>query len=150
MSADFGLKIRFALFKVAALSKSRALLNAAGNSLFRRLQRHRDWDRRFTLTRARNEAVWLGLLGNLQEELYDALNTLSGRNDDDWFQRYLYYTATHIYLTVEGYISLRRSGRYDASKLLIRSALEAVIRLEAIRKKPELLFRIVYTEFRPA
>ena len=42
---------------------------------------------------------------------------------------------------------LRESHRIDASKHLIRTGIEAVIRLQAVRKKPELLFRIAFTEF---
>lgn len=45
----------------------------------------------------------------------------------------------------------------DASKLLIRPAIEAMIRVQALRKKPDLLYQIAYSEsledkkwFRPA
>jgi uncharacterized protein DUF5677 len=46
----------------------------------------------------------------------------------------------------EGFIFLRNASRADASKFLIRPAIEAMIKLEAVKKHPELLFRIAFTE----
>jgi hypothetical protein len=48
---------------------------------------------------------------------------------------------------LKGYVYLRESGRVEASKYLIRTAIEAIIHLQSIRKQPELLFRIAFTEF---
>jgi len=87
------------------------------------------------------------LLRGMQAELRDALNALGGREGDGLLQHYPFYSASHINRAVEGYIYLRESSRFDASKLLIRTALEAVIRVQAVRTKPELLFRIAFTEF---
>lgn len=55
-------------------------------------------------------------------------------------------SAGHINRAAEGFIFLRRANRVDASKFLIRPAIEAMIRLEAVKRHPELLFRIAYTE----
>ena len=46
----------------------------------------------------------------------------------------------------EGFIFLRKSGRIDASKLLVRPLIETMFRVEAIQKKPELFYRIAYSE----
>jgi hypothetical protein len=83
----------------------------------------------------------------MQAELRDALNSLGGRQRDGLHDGYIGYSAGHINRAIEGYIFLRESGRFDASKLLVRTALEAVIRVHAVRQKPELLFRIAFTEF---
>jgi len=93
------------------------------------------------------EARSLELLSDVQAELRDALNGLGGKQRDGLYDGYLGYTAGHINRAVEGYIYLRTSHRIDASKHLIRTAIEAVIRLQAVRKKPELLFRIAFSEF---
>jgi hypothetical protein len=89
----------------------------------------------------------LELLSRLQAELHNALNGLAGGQREGLYEGYLVYTAGHINRAVEGYLYLRESRRIDASKHLIRTGIEAVIRLQAVRKKPELLFRIAFTEF---
>jgi hypothetical protein len=93
------------------------------------------------------EARSLQLLSDMQAELSEALNGLGGKQREGLYDGYLGYTAGHVNRAAEGYLYLRTSGRIDASKHLIRTAIEAVIRIQAIRKKPELLFRIAFTEF---
>jgi hypothetical protein len=46
----------------------------------------------------------------------------------------------------EGFIFLRKSGAIDASKLLVRPLIETMFRVAAIQKKPELFYRIAYSE----
>jgi hypothetical protein len=94
-----------------------------------------------------SELASLKLLSDTQAELRDALNALEGMHGDGLLQHYLFYTAAHINRAVEGYVYLRESGRVEASKHLIRTAIEAIIRLQSVRKQPELLFRIAFTEF---
>src|SRR6266496_1889736 len=93
------------------------------------------------------EVQSLDLLSDTQTELHHALSAFGGRQCKGLLQDYRFYTASHINLAAEGYIYLRKSKRIDASKHLIRTAIEAVIRLRAVQKKPELLFRIAFTEF---
>jgi hypothetical protein len=93
------------------------------------------------------EARSLQLVSDMQAELRDALNGLGGKTREGLYDGYLGYTAGHINRAVEGYVYLRKSGRIDASKHLVRTAIEAIIRVQAIRKEPELLFRIAFTEF---
>jgi uncharacterized protein DUF5677 len=75
------------------------------------------------------------------------LDELGGRQGDGRLEHYAFYTAAHINRAAEGYVYLRESRRVEASKHLIRTAIEAFIRLQCIRKHPELLFRIAFTEF---
>jgi len=83
----------------------------------------------------------------MQAELHEALNDLGGRQGDGLLEQYAFYTAAHINRAAEGYVYLRESRRVEASKHLVRTAIEAFIRLQCIRKHPELLFRIAFTEF---
>jgi Family of unknown function (DUF5677) len=94
-----------------------------------------------------SELASLRLLSDMQAELRDALNALRGMHSDGLLQHYPFYTAAHINRAVEGYVYLRESGRVEASKQLIRTAIEAMILLQCIRKQPDLLFRIAFTEF---
>ena len=93
------------------------------------------------------EADSLQVVRDTQAELGDALKALRGQQRDGLTEAYVGYSAGHINRAVEGYVYLRESGRIEASKLLVRAALEPVLRIQAVRKKPELLFRIAFTEF---
>jgi hypothetical protein len=95
---------------------------------------------------AEAETASLHLLRDLQAELSTALNGLGGQKADGLVEQYLFFSVVHIHRAVEGYIFLRESGRIEASKFLVRTALEAIIRVQAVRLKPELLFRIAFTD----
>ena len=88
----------------------------------------------------------LDLLRDIQNELCDSLNSLGGRQCNGLLESYIGYSARLINKAVEAYIFLRESGRQDASRLLVRTAIEAVFRVHAVRKKPELMYRIAYSE----
>lgn len=99
----------------------------------------------------------LDILADLQEELQSALNSLGGKQSKAITDRYYLNAGGYINRAAEGFLLLRTAGRIDASKLLIRSALEMMIRIEALRKQPELLYQFGFTEseddkkwFRPA
>src|SRR2546430_1965646 len=93
------------------------------------------------------EVQSLELLSDTQTELHQALSAFGGRRSEGLLEDYRFYTASHINCAVKGYIYLRKSKRIDASKHLIRTVIEAVIRLRAVQKKPQLLCRIAFTEF---
>lgn len=88
----------------------------------------------------------LGLLVDFQAEIRDALDSLGGKTSKGLMDNYRLHAAAYVNRAADGFICLRKGGRIDSSKLLIRPAIEAVIRLLAIRKKPELLYQIAYTE----
>ncbi len=94
-----------------------------------------------------DETKLLDLLRDLQAALGASLDSLGGKTSGGLVQSYLVYSAIHTNKAVEGYINLRDSGRIDASKLLIRPALEACIRMLAVGGKPEMMFRIAFSEF---
>lgn len=103
------------------------------------------------------ESPIIDLLSDLQRELADALNSLGGKAPKVIADRYFVGAASYIHKAVDGYLVLRKEGRIDSSKLLIRSAIEAMIRVQALRAKPEIFYQIAYSEriedhkwFRPA
>ena len=92
------------------------------------------------------ERASLDLLREIQTELSEALNSLGGRQRNGLLESFIGYSASLINKVVEAYIYLRVSGRQDASKLLVRTAIESVFRVHAVRKNPELMYRIAYSE----
>lgn len=86
------------------------------------------------------------LLCDLQNELQGALKSLAGKESQGFLDKYYNFSAGHINRAAEGFIFLRKASRIDASKFLVRPAIEAMIRLEAVKRQPELLFRIAHTE----
>jgi hypothetical protein len=59
---------------------------------------------------------------------------------------YYFHSGGHVNRVAEGFIFLRKSGRIDASKLLVRPLTETMFRVVAIQKNPELFYRIAYSE----
>jgi len=92
------------------------------------------------------EAEVLNLLSDLEGELAAALNSLGGKVPKAITDRYYLEIGTYIHRAADGYLVLRNKGRIDASKLLIRPAIEATIRVQALRKKPEIFYQIAYSE----
>lgn len=110
-----------------------------------------------TRTDENPEGHALQLLTDLQNQLQGALKSLAGQQAKAITDRYYLNAGGYLNRTADGYLLLRNAGRMDASKLLIRPALEMMIRVQALRTKPELLYRIGFTEseddkkwFRPA
>lgn len=88
----------------------------------------------------------IGLLADLQNELALALNSLGGKESQGLHDHYEVYMSGYVNRAAEGFVFLRTAGRVDSSKLLVRPAMEAAIRLLAIRKQPPLLYRIAFSE----
>jgi hypothetical protein len=88
----------------------------------------------------------LTLLCDIQQELANALNSVGGKQSRGALDNYYFYSADHANRAAEGFTYLRKSGRIDASKLLVRPLIETMFRVEAIQKKPELFYRIAYSE----
>ena len=88
----------------------------------------------------------LKLLCDIQQELANGRNSLGGQQSRGALDNYYFHAAKHLNRAIEGFIFLRKSGRIDASKFLVRPVIETMFRIEALRKKPELLYRIAYSE----
>ncbi len=88
----------------------------------------------------------LTLLDDVVTEITQALESLGGKEHKGLFDNYQFWSSKHLHRAAEGFAFLRRSGRFDASKFLIRPAIEIVFRLEAVKKQPDLLYRIAFSE----
>ena len=88
----------------------------------------------------------LNLLCEIQQELANAIDSLGGKQGRGALDNYYFHSADHLNRAAEGFIFLRKSGRIDASKFLVRPVIETMFRVEAIQKKPELFYRIAYSE----
>lgn len=88
----------------------------------------------------------LQLVEGFQKELTNALNSLGRKQSRGVHDNYYFRAAAHVNAAAEGFVFLRRAHRLNATKFLIRPAIEAVFRLEAVRRKAELLFRVAYSE----
>jgi hypothetical protein len=93
------------------------------------------------------EIQFLELLKELQPILVKALDSLGGKKPLDWDSSYLGRVAVTVNRAGDGYLWLRESGRMDASKLLVRPALEAVFCGTAAMKNKAFLFRKAYSEW---
>jgi hypothetical protein len=92
------------------------------------------------------ETMSLKLLCDMCNELSRAVNSLGGKDSQGLFDNYKFHSAKYVNHAVEGFVFLRQASRIAPSKLLIRPAIEIMLRLEAIQKQPELLYRIAYWE----
>jgi hypothetical protein len=92
------------------------------------------------------EVISMQLLQDLQHELEKALNSLGGTPKRAIQHSYYFYAAVHMNRIVHGFLFLRQHGYADAAKFLLRPAIESMIRIQAARKQPDLVYRIIYTE----
>ena len=90
----------------------------------------------------------LTLVDDLVAEITHALQSLGDKKHNGLFDNYKFWSCKHLHRAAEGFAFLRRSERVDASKFLIRPAIEIVLRLEAVKKRPDLLYRIAFAEHR--
>ena len=89
---------------------------------------------------------WFELLCDLEDELSVAINSLGGISSNGIHDNFRFYSASYINCAAEGYIMLRRMGRLDSARLLVRPAIEALFRILAVRKDQSLLYRIAVKE----
>ena len=90
----------------------------------------------------------LKLVEDFVAEITHALKSLEGKKPQGLVDNYRLWSCKHLHRAVEGFAILRRSAHIDSSKFLIRPALEIAFRLEAVRKHPDLLYRIAFSEHR--
>lgn len=92
------------------------------------------------------ETESLALLKEAQTILAAALNGLGGKSTQGEAS-YLAWGCVHANKIIEGYITLRSSGRFYASKILVRPVIETTFAVVAALKRPGFLFRKAYTEY---
>ena len=92
------------------------------------------------------ETVWLELVADMQVELVSALKSLTGKQHEGLQDVFPIMSAGHINRALDAYVLLRNASRIDASKLLIRPALEPAIKILAVKERSDLLYRIANSE----
>jgi hypothetical protein len=92
------------------------------------------------------EVVAMTLLSDVQPALAVALDSLGGRIPKRVEGRYFFFACSHINTAVDAFIVLRREHRVDGARLLVRPALETMLRLQAVRIKPYLVYRVLFRE----
>jgi len=96
---------------------------------------------------SQNEKESFALLLDTRKALEEMLHGAEKTQPDLRYDRkYIYLLAGFVFRAVDGYVLLRQNGRVDASKLLIRPAMEAMFRGGSALNQPEIFFRIAYTE----
>ena len=97
---------------------------------------------------AEAEEESLKLVDDFNDELKHALDSLGGTKPSGLLETYRFWSSKHLQRAVDGFAFLRRSGRVDGSKFLVRPAIEMAFRLEAARQHPDLFYRIAHEERR--
>jgi hypothetical protein len=87
----------------------------------------------------------LKLVEDFDSALIHALDSLS-RTMVGLVDHYRFWSSKHLQREINAFAFLRRSGRVNGSKLLVRPALEMAFRLEAVRRHPDSLYRIEFSE----
>jgi hypothetical protein len=95
---------------------------------------------------AEAEQESVALISEIRNALCDAITSQEGKPHPAYSFSYLYYSAGYVNRAADGFVVLRENGRIDASKLLVRPAIEAMFRMTAVSQKPELFYRIAYNE----
>ena len=89
----------------------------------------------------------LRLLKELQEILANAVNSLGGQTPKTPEAHYMGFVAKSVNTAADGYLVLRQAFRVNASKLLVRPALEVILGGVAVEKERGLLVRKAYSEW---
>jgi hypothetical protein len=97
---------------------------------------------------AEAEEESLKLVDDFNDELKHALNSLGGTTPSGLLDVFRFWSSKHLQRAADGFAFLRRSGRLDGSKFLVRPAIEMAFRLEAARQHPEIFYRIAHSEYR--
>jgi hypothetical protein len=97
---------------------------------------------------AEAEEESLKLVEDFNDELKHAIDSLGGMKPSSLIDTYRFWASKHLQRAVDGFASLRRPGRMDGSKFLVRPAIEMAFRLEAARQHPDVFYRIAHEEHR--
>jgi hypothetical protein len=92
------------------------------------------------------ERVTMELLAESESAISKALNDLGNQKTKRIEDMYCFYVAKHIHDCVDAFIVLRSGHRLDGARLIVRPALEAMLKLRAVRQKPELLYRALVAD----
>jgi hypothetical protein len=94
------------------------------------------------------EIEFLQLVKELQKALASGLDSLGGKTPKNPEARYMGFVAKAVNTAADGYIVLREAYRVNASKLLIRPALEVILAAAAVENERGFLVRKAYAEWK--
>ena len=80
-----------------------------------------------------SEVVAMALLSELRPAIAAALDSLGGKMTKGVEDLYYLYASRQINIAVDAFILLRRDHRIDGARLLVRPALEAMLRLPVVQ-----------------
>ena len=98
------------------------------------------------LPQTHSEVVGMTLLSQLGPAIAAALDSLGRKPTKSVADLYYLYASRHINISVDAFILLRRHHRVDGARLLVRPALETMLRLRAVHAKPYLLYQVLFAE----
>jgi hypothetical protein len=99
-----------------------------------------------TLPPTHSEVVGMALLSELQPAIAKAVGDLGGKLPERVEERFYFFASDHINTALDAFIVLRRDHRIDGARLLVRPALETMLRLQAVCAKPHLVYRVGFSE----
>jgi hypothetical protein len=93
-----------------------------------------------------SEVVGMALLSELQPAIAKAIDDVGGKLPEAVEERFYFHASDHINTAVDAFIVLRAEHRIDGARLLVRPALETMLRLQAVCAKPYLVYRVGFSE----
>jgi uncharacterized protein DUF5677 len=98
------------------------------------------------LPETHSEVVGMKLLSEIQQALATAIDSLGGTMTKGVDDMFYHLASRHINVAVRAFIALRSENLIDGARLLVRPALEGMLRLLAVRTKPALIYRVLFDE----
>ena len=95
---------------------------------------------------AHSEQVTMTLLSDIEPAISDALDSLGKRMTKGMEDMYYFYATKHIHDILDAFIVLRGQHRLDGARLLVRPALETMLKLRAVRAEPHPLHRALLAD----
>ena len=90
----------------------------------------------------------LGLLTEVQQMLAEALNSLGGTTPKSLEAKYITQCSRAVNQAAEGYLILRRIGLVAASKIMVRTMIEAMFVAGAAASDKSFIFRKAFSEWK--
>src|SRR5438105_6128740 len=94
------------------------------------------------------ETQTLSLLIDAQTELSDALNSLGGKKPDGYIDNFKFWSSEYMGHASQGFIVLRTKNGREESRFLVRPTIEIMLKLLAVERRPDSIYRIAFTETR--
>lgn len=91
------------------------------------------------------EVALIQLLTDMHAELAAGLAEINSKTLTD-VKKYFHSTCSGISDLASGFLTLKKAGNTHAARVLIRTCIEATLKVGAVYEKPSALYRIAFTE----